>query len=386
MSVDASATASTADLLLHVRRCRRRLIWVSFVRFAWLSVATGMALAAAAPLIFDSSVSGWPSLATGALVGAAFAAGAASVRAPTLRSAAAAIDERLGLSDRVIAAFTLRERSEPIATLIVNGTTERLAGFVPARAFPIAFDRRSACAAVVMTASLLLGTMTPREKSPEQFDGRRASGVDLSESQGAGKPSGAHRPSAPTGATQVDASRGSRATPSASRTGEPPSVGGARGLAPRSDGNDSVTPPVPSASLAPQTARASASGPGRSENQASPATGEARGLGSTDGSGVGRSPGRGSATGQGGQPREGAGASGGLSAPSDARAGGVQGGRLGARPTAAALNAGTGPGPSPAGAMTAVGVETALTRDEVPPQWRAYVRDYLASIRDREQP
>jgi hypothetical protein len=36
--------------------------------------------------------------------------------------------------------------------------------------------------------------------------------------------------------------------------------------------------------------------------------------------------------------------------------------------------------------MTAVGVETALTRDEVPPQWRAYVRDYLASIRDREQP
>src|SRR5260221_3066861 len=100
---------STA-LLLHVRRCQRRLTWVKFIQIAWVTTAIATLMAAVTVYVLRPEIGSAGRWVGGAAALALLVAAAVAWwRRPTLHSTGRTLDRRLGLDDRVIAALAVRD-------------------------------------------------------------------------------------------------------------------------------------------------------------------------------------------------------------------------------------------------------------------------------------
>jgi hypothetical protein len=361
---------------------RRRLVWVAFVRHASVAGAAAIVTAAlAGRLVWGDAAWGW--MAVAAIAGVLGAALLAVLRAPTVSATGAAIDRRLDLADRVTAAVEFADGADPVAQLVVDSASRRLAIEHPPQLFPLRAHPRAGVAWAAAAGIVALVALF----APDSRDGTDAA---------ARTASGAGSGPAPAG-TPADTTR---------QDGSGQSPDGARVLSagdtPREPGGAATADPSrqPDAQAAPRSLEAADAGSAAQQGAAAPpgsgqgidertdarAQEAARGNGSNgaDGaSGSGRlgaaGPGRDATASRGGA------AAGPAATTRNRDAGGVQGGTSGASRAVAA----------PSATETAADVarardvrrraEAALLRDEVPPHLRPYVREYFAAIQSTER-
>ena len=363
----------------HVQRFRRRLVWVAFLRHASLACAAAVAVSALTDRLVLSRAPSWGWVAAAAGIGLAGAALAAVLRAPTPRATGTAVDRRLELSDRVAAAVQFADATDPVARLVVDSASKRLALAEPAQVFPLRAHPRAAVAWTATVCVLALAALS----APEGGDDP---GAPAAGGLAAGAPSGralAGRPSGRAGAGTVAAPAPDPslvageprepvdvATPDRSRVSEAPEVSGRE----PTDAGDTRRPSDASSGSSRDTGSSpGAQGQDGARGGSSP-LGAARGSRPLGAAG----PAAGDA-GRGGAARQTG------DAATSREAGGVRGGATG--PARAAGT--TRPAESGLDEARAADIrrtaEAALLRDEVPPHLRAYVRDYFASIRSSER-
>lgn len=134
-AVRAAASNVVVD---SVRRCRRRLQVVSAARRAAITIPIAIVVVELIALARRVPPGQLAALSAAAGAIAVIAAAIPSVlRAPTMRTAAAAIDARLHLQDRTVTAFQLVDDGDAMAQLVVRDAGGRLAQLSPADAFPL---------------------------------------------------------------------------------------------------------------------------------------------------------------------------------------------------------------------------------------------------------
>jgi hypothetical protein len=366
-----------------VRRCRRRLALIAFIRYGCIAVAAAVALSAAVSALLPGHSLTPRGIGMASLLGCAVAAALAGLRAPTLAATGAELDRRLNLSDAVVAALQFRESSEPIAALVVQAAAARVSGVVPARVFPVRPGHSVMIAAAVVIAALALSSF--RDSATDVASSSNGPS-DSSSTASGGRLEG--RESSSRG----DAGRGGtlRAAPATARSSSLEPVGersgGDRTRARNATDEAGSAAPAERATTATPTIDAPVPEPStpRRNNGDTPSRGTSAsnvaGSASPD-----RRSGRGSAAASSADVR----AQGGPGASSEGSttttaAGGVQRGRL--SPDSDRLEqAATGSGSTSSDGAARAGTEAALSRDEVPPHLRPYVRAYFEAIRARER-
>ena len=328
-----------AALLAIVDRCRARAGLVMFVRASAMACAVTLAVAVVTRLLLsgDSNAAVW--VAWAAAIGIGCGATMAVHRYPSGREVAGRIDRHLHLENTVVAALQMQGGSVPVGPLILRQALDRAGNVKAAAVFPLELRLP---AAMLAAALLLVVATLPRSEyeSLASGDGRSISASDA----GGGETAGA-RVRAPSGTTAQPGSR-SRAV----RTGE-----------------NATASAEPRPSEAPGSQQpAAASQPG------------ARGEGSARAADSGReapAPARAS----GGADARGGAGSAGAGPARGAGSGGVRGGTLippvtGATPTTPAQQ------PPSRYQQAQRGAEAALTRGDIPPELRSYVREYFRAI------
>jgi hypothetical protein len=378
------ADAHVAHLLAHLARHRRRLVLLAFARHLLaIGAAALVAVAVALFVARPPRETGFLAVAAVALASTAVAGVVTFLRRPSTTTTARLIDRRLDLHDRTAAALEHCRSDESIVSLIVADATRRLAGVRPNTVFPFELWPRAAITAVALAAAVA------------------ASSIDASRSAGRERGDGSQGPSAgaaPNASARDEAKPGS-ADVAASDTSVPASApsntrsDGTRSPASRAEGSSTSpsgetperrhTPPAPETGSASATTRAPTQAVGRgsdaSSNQA-----PAGGVGADAATGA-----RGIAALSGaarpGAERAGGSAAGGTTARTGA--GGVTGGALvhredampSTRETARVLTA------ARFGHVRAQ-AESALSRDDIPPALRRYVRDYFLALQPPAKP
>jgi hypothetical protein len=139
----ARATATNAETRTDapfdlLRRCRRRLTAVAAVRYAGITVPIAIVSSEAMAFAARPGPAVLTVLIT-ATIGLALAAAliAAMVGAPSLRGAAAAVDGRLRLQDRMVTALHVSNDHDPMARLVVRDAAARVAGLSPSQMFAL---------------------------------------------------------------------------------------------------------------------------------------------------------------------------------------------------------------------------------------------------------
>ena len=374
MTEPASRTAVAGHagvLLTFVQRCRHRLVWTAFVRYACLTCGAGMAAALVHLVVADSTIEWWVAAAI-VSVCLAVAAALAAFRSPSLRSSGAAVDARLGLADVVVAGLESSGGNDPVSELVVRHAAGSVRSVLPRELFPVRLNFLHRAAAIVFVIGTIAFSAAPF---------RAGDRIDVAAArQGVG---GAPPPADARGQRDSDiAGELADAVPSVGS-----SAGGATSQRAPEDVRATDTPGVESAAErqdganSGQEADANAGSPGardaRSENGSSgPGAATAGGADALDG-----------ASAAGGRSDAAAGAGRGASAATAVAAngaGGITGGRL------------SGPGQEPPASIRTgtsyaaryrdarAQAEAALTRDEVPPQYRQYVRRYFSAIGQTE--
>ncbi len=373
----ASSVGDDAALFEMLVRCRRRACLLLALRYS--TVACALALVAVAALFYLSPHGGfWFQWAAPVACAATVCMAAAFWRRPSPQQVAGEIDRRLLLEDSVVAALQVHATRAPVASLIVRNAITRAGHVEPSSVFPI--QLRGPVALVGMAALLSVVIV---------FSGRQSATITRS----------------------VAAQVGSSGDPSsASRMAnrqqqQPPHAAGEVAAAPRTKGETGRTPSDPESrsmsSADPASAnrtRTSAVAPDRTVNlepahapsnigdrpPSSPVLPTAResGLSATTASiGLARNV---TNSGSSFDYQDGASSKGGAGASSlgqGSGSGGVQGGAL--------MRGGveTAPPRALATAQYAASyararqrAEAAVSRDEVPPDLRSYVRDYFLAI------
>lgn len=374
-------TPADVDYVGLLRRCQRRLRFVAFVRYLFISATMAIGCVEVgllvAPFQNDSvivfGVAGLAAAVAGAVV-------MSVLRAPTLRATAVALDERLRLEDRAVTALQVLAEPDPVARLVVRDAAAHITRLAPASVFPLRAPvgaRWMAGGAALIPALVLLNIWAGTPVTLGRVDEGMASGTSsVAQSASARRGGSANR--------SADATSGAGPVPApaerASRQAEDVSARRPDSGAPGGSSQDGL--PGPSASRYAATARLGESSPAPRDARADQAdtAGGSRG----DGSGAGGPAGRGEA-GAGGL-RGGGGRGIGSAVPGMAGgAGGVTGGRLTDLPRVVAP-------PLAANDRVYAGqynsawalAQAAIAQERVPAALRAYVRNYFIAIRPRD--
>ena len=189
------AVDSPFDLL---RRCRRRLSVVAAVRYAGITLPIAIVSSEAMAFVGRPGPARLAILIV-ATIGIALGAAliAALLGAPSLRAAAAAVDGRLRLQDRIVTALQVSNDDDPMARLVLLDAASRVAGVSASQTFPLeapAHFRPIVAAAVSISVAF---AMAGAAASPTwQIDRARGGGsaVTGGSRQGRAAPPGPHQP------------------------------------------------------------------------------------------------------------------------------------------------------------------------------------------------
>ena len=364
-----STFSAEAALEAMIARCRRRAGLVLLIRYSLVACAATLATVSMARVLPPERISETTLGALAIGLGGLCVVAAAIRRYPTPREVAAAIDRHFDLNDSVVAALQARHGNTTtvVAPLIVRQAVERTADIHARDVFPLDLRRP----ALILAASLVLVVASLPSSRDE---GSGAATARSTRASGGG-------PGAPTAGTQAQqrsnsAGQGSRNSFGRSDSGTPATV----------------QPGVRETEIAAAHPESFA---GAGKANQSPATGDAGTALQSRNADSERTP-AGNGAGSAGGGHEGIGASG-IQATADSTGSGGGGVAKGA-------SRGTGSGGVRAGDLLAASrqstppaaarfneqptrygaaqrnAEAALSRGDIPPELRSYVREYFRAI------
>ena len=382
------AGADGVGLIASVRRFRARARRMVLVNESSTAIAIGAAVAVVWNLAWAStSEDRWTAFALSLVSALAAAAALTHLRTPTLSATGAAIDRRLHLQDRIVAALENCREQDPVAILVVRDAVARLRGAKPAEVFPLEFGRRAAAGTLLLGVALLTATADLRPVDPSREtgagagamavirpEGRTAAPEDVSGTPAAvtdsevgpaettnARLSGAPAQDGPPPAAAASATDGAPVAPEESESRLAPLMGAPTEPQPRS--RVTGTNASSSTELPPEKG-----GDGTRPRGQSTASGQSRAaLGAMPGGAGASRPGAGQSTG---------GDSGGVAAGTLSASGGIAHSRS-SRPASA---------PLPASALTRGQADGAMSRDDIPPALRRFVRDYFLRLQSTGSP
>ena len=374
----APASPHAHALTRIVGRCRRRMMWSTFLRSVCVAAAAG-SVATGTYLLFAGEVPERAWLMAGAITILVVCAGIALTRPPSLRTVAASLDERLRLADVTVAALDMCGSDDAIASLVVRQGATELERIDPSKVFPVRLGRIApASAAAIALASVLVITGSVRSDpnltvQPSNTSGdsgasgparpataaeRERAALEKSSAENASTVSPANNPPDPARASGTP-----DVTTPDDRTGAPPSERASGTTAAASSarsGGDGRTPADPADVAGGRAARVSQP---QALGAAERARAAIRQLDSRNGtSGAG------------------AGTGGGSNTSADLPAGNGAAGRNGTPARAAVVPIPADPRFESRYRAARAAAEAAFAHDDVPPEYRAYVRRYFAAI------
>jgi hypothetical protein len=367
-----STPSAEASFEALVARCRRRAGVVLAIRYSVVAFAVTLGTVSVIRLLQPERVS------QAALDGAAIALGALCVaiaavrRYPTPREVAAAIDRHCNLDDAVVAALQVRHTgtTSAVAPLIVTQAVQRTADLHARDVFPMDLRRPAlmlAAGMVLVVAALPSGSdEVSRGVAGGSFPASGGSTVAAAaETQGTHAANTGAGPAVPAGNVARSESGAAGAEPHEPRAQIP----GAQGQPTSSASAGSTTQPAPAggAGTAPQSRDISAEG-------ARGGTGAGEIGRGRSGTGAGSPDTRADSTGNGGGGA-------GKGTARGTGSGGVHGGDLlpVARQSTTSATAASNEQPARYGEAQR-NAEAALTRGDIPPELRSYVREYFRAI------
>lgn len=365
---------SNAVLGAALRRFRRRLRLVAFVRY--VPVASAIALGLVNVLVIarpDIGVD--PAVWAGSLVLAIVSAyGLAVLRTPSLSATARIVDRQLGLQDRATSALEFSPATDAISRLVIEDAAARLRT-VPVARLPLSVPvsaRWLAASAVAASALILL--WAPGSTSDSYFlsDSVSTTVARRTAAETAVRPEGSKaKPLMPGTVSVGNGGRRTARVSAAIPDVPPPQANNAAGHSAGSNTGRSDSTTSKGEARASQQAPLALPPPSRSS--------AASGL-------SGRSAGDGRARGEAGrgsssmQTASGRGA--GAAATKESAGGGVGGGALvSVKPGAAVSEPTTGHRQTADYALAYARAESAMPMEHVPPALRSYVRAYFLAIR-----
>jgi hypothetical protein len=147
-----------------VARCRRRIRMVSAARRAGFTVPLAIVVVEGIVLAARPAAAQIATLSAAAMAVAGIAAAFAAVLRPlTMRAAAAELDTRLHLQDRIVTALHVVSDDDPMAQLVLRDAESHLGSISPRAVFPLEAPSHFGAMLIVMvcsTAVLLLITGT----------------------------------------------------------------------------------------------------------------------------------------------------------------------------------------------------------------------------------
>jgi hypothetical protein len=387
LPVGSIATAAGRQLVTAVRRLQQRARLVVFLNQMFSAIAVGGAATSAWNVVSAPLAQGrWMAL-TVALASALVAAAMLTyLRSPTLAATGAAIDRRLHLQDRIAAALQVGRESDSVSVLVVQDAAAHLGRFTPAEVFPLILGRHAVVGTLLMAVAFLTVTIEwPRAVDP-RAPGTGAGLVAMSQPEGA--TAAADRPSdAPAAAAESTV----RSLPSSDRRSGP---GEADSLPQRGGETAAERDRLPGASEPPAVAPApTASRTAEPDSRVVSSSARSSGPPQAEPGGLGAGPAGRTAASTTSEAARGAGATGaGGSAPAAERvtggaSGGVAAGGLdstGLAASSASPRSVESSRGAPGGSRAQAG--PALSRDDIPPARRDYVRDYFLRLRSTGQP
>ena len=380
---DACATAEGRDLVSAVRRCQTRARMVVFVNQMFSAIAIGAAATLVWNIAWTPGGEGhWAVLAVSLVSALVAAVMLTYLRAPTLDATAAAIDRRLQLQDRIVAALQVCRELDPVSALVVRNAAARLGASTAADVFPMEFGRRAVTGTLLLTIAFLTLSIDLPGAGSQRPPRTGAGAVAMTGANGASVTTDRLN-DAPVAATEP----GARAVePGNSR---PPS--GQDAASPRQvsagDATERFRSPDDSA---PEASPPAVSNAVEIRQRAAPTTVQSAGRVPAERGGEGSGSGGQSAAGATSRTAPGARAGAGGSAPDAGRAsrgesGGVAAGRLDAdassetSPVTGGAEGAEGLVRAPGAARAQAG-PAAMSRDDIPPALRQYVRDYFLRL------
>jgi len=316
-----------------------------------------------------------PSMAVAGLAATVAAGLVAWFGTPHAGGLAALLDERLRLADRVGTALRVGARTDAVALLIQQDAVAHVSPAGIESAFPLRIHRGTwvACAAVAVSAGLwLVERPAPESGPPNPGPG---GGMTVRTSPGAGAATARGLASS---SRQDDRAQG-QTSPAPEPT--PPAIPVARATEGHEGSREGATQTGGPKPTAPEERTATGRGAG---------IGDSTSRGSRDGGPSGdSSSARGTtAAGGSGDVREAAarGATVAAAATNGRAAGGV---RYGRGLDGSATVAGELVGPPPSAAAIRQGqrrAETAIAHEDVPPRYRAFLRDYFRAVQSASEP
>ncbi len=383
-----TTTFPVPPLAARVRLFRRRLWLIAFVRTWPAATAVAVMAAAAAALAIRRLDGDRVALLVGAMIVATvFAAVAARRRTGGIADAAATLDRRFGLANRIVTALEFGAQGDDVARLIAEDAASRLGrrrpedlpleaprhlgwivtGFIVLAVAFVAAGRSTTTAGDAITSQ---GVLADGAGAPTAIGGRTATAP--SSSRGASAVAGDER-------RLADARSEDPLTPSSPKSGAaadvPPrraDAGDAQPSASSSPSPSSSPPSAPSRDSAavssPRRTAALSGSDGRSPGReaaaaAAASSGRERATGDDRGAGAGATGVRGTASG----------------------AGGVSGAAAQRSPDESQVH-GRSNEPRETAAAAWNRAESALARERLPVGLRGYVHDYLVAIRPGSRP
>ena len=327
--------SAEATLEAIVTRCRRRAGLVLFVRYSVVACAVTLGAASAIQFVQPERLSAATLNLMAVALGIVSGAVAASQRYPTPRKVASGIDRHLQIDDSVVAALQSRESKATVAPLIVRQAVQRTADLNARDVFPMDLWRP---AFLLAAALLLVAAVLPRDSN---------------------------KPNTSVAGRSMPASAGSGAA-AAGKQGQRPSTSAeqlSRNSPQRSESGSAAT-------AKPQMREAEASAQSRQATARDARGGISAGTNDgRNGTGTARSAVRAESGGSGAA---------GTGAPRGTGAGGVRSGDLlsSSRPSKATVSSQR----SSRFGQAQRNAEAALTRGDIPPELRSYVREYFRAI------
>lgn len=369
-----------------VARFHHRARLVAFTRTALLSSAFCGATAALWNALAAGSMAERVITLAASVAVAVIASAAWTIwRAPSRGATAALVDQRLGLQNHTVAALEVAADAGPFAALIVRDAVRRLHAVRPGDVLPFEAGRRGlALLGVAAVAMLPVSGGVERGSSASALNGAGNSAVAVE--RGAGT-SSQHADAEP-GAKTLSRSAAGRSLETASTSAA---------TVPGEDQASRVLPVATAASAftSPDAMPAEPRGiPAAATTPHDPSFPVTRSSEQTRGAG-GSSRQGGAAAGASGEPAadagdRGAGAAGAGLTPvrlAAAGAGGVGQGSLGDESTVGQLAGGGSNRPPVISASRArAAAQAAMTRDDIPPAQRNYVRDYFLRLTSKGDP